>query len=75
MTTRSGATYTAMEDRGTHPEGGPAESQRTTGGTLPELASITEMVRVMIEDRERREREIAEDRERRDREIAEERNR
>ena len=75
MTTRSGATYKAMEDRGTHAEGGPTESQRTTGGTLPELASITEMVRVMIEDRERREREIADDRERRDREIAEERKR
>ena len=61
-----------MEDHGTHAEGGPTESQRTTGGTLPELASITEMVRVMIEDRERREREIAKDRER---EIAEERER
>ena len=64
-----------MEDHGTHAEGGPVKSQRTTGGTLPDLASITEMVRVMIEYRERREREIAEDRERRDREIAEERKR
>ena len=42
-----------MEDQGTHAEVTPAESQRTTGGNLPELASLTEMVRVMIEDRER----------------------
>ena len=75
MTTRSGATYRAMEDQGTHTEGAPAEGQRTTGGTLPELASFTEMVRVMIEDRECREREIAEERQRRDREITEERER
>ena len=46
-----------MEDRGTHAEGGPAESQRTTGGTLPELASITEMVHAMLDDRERWERD------------------
>ena len=64
-----------MEDQGTHAEVTPAESQRTTGGNLPELASLTEMVRVTIEDRERREREIAEERERREREIAEERDR
>ena len=51
----------------------PAGSQRTTGGALPEIASLTEMVRVMIQDRERREREIAEERARRDEEREEER--
>ena len=75
MATRSGAAFKPMEEQGTHAEGTPAESQGTTGGTLPELANLTELVRVMREDRERREREIAEERERRDREIAEERNR
>ena len=64
-----------MEGQGTHAEISPAEGQRTTGGNLPELASLTEMVHVMIEDREHREREIAEERESREREIAEERDR
>jgi hypothetical protein len=44
-----------MEDQGTHAERAPAKGQRNTGGTLLELASFTEMVRVMIEDQERRE--------------------
>lgn len=39
------------------------------------MSSLTDMVRLMIEDRERREREVVEERERRDREIAEERRR
>jgi hypothetical protein len=46
-----------MEDQGTHAKGAPAESQRTTGGALPELGHLTEMVRVMMQDQERRERE------------------
>ena len=76
MSTRSGVTYKAMsEEQHTHAEGPPAEGPTTTGNTLPELSGLTEMVRVMIEDRERREQEIALERERRDREIAEERNR
>ena len=41
----------------------------------PEVASLTDMVRVMIEDRERREKEFAEERARREREVAEERQR
>ena len=73
MTTRSGASYRRMEDQRTHAEDVPAGSQRTTGGALPEIASLTEMVRVMIQDRERREREIAEERARRDEEREEER--
>ena len=59
-----------MEEQNTHAEGTPAEGPTNT---LPELSSLTEMVRIMIEDRGRREREIALERERRDREIAEER--
>ena len=54
-----------MEEPSTHAEGTPAEGQRTTGDTLPEIASLTEMVRVMIQDRERREKDIAEERIRR----------
>ena len=73
MTTRSGASYRRMEDQRIHAEDVPAGSQRTTGGALPEIASLTEMVRVMIQDRERREREIAEERARRDEEREEER--
>ena len=56
-------------------EGTPAEGPTTTGNALPELTSLTEMIRVMIEDRERREKEIAQERERRDRELAEDRRR
>ena len=59
-----------MEDTGT-----PAESQTTTGSALPEIASLTDMVRVMIQDPERREREIAEERVRREQERVEERSR
>ena len=59
-----------MENTGT-----PAESQTTTCSALPEIASLTEMVRVMIQDRERREREIAEERVRRKQERVEERSR
>lgn len=59
-----------MEDQGTRAA---PESQTTTGRNRPELASLTEMIRIMIEDRERRERVITEERGRRKREIAEER--
>jgi hypothetical protein len=45
------------------------------GNALPELTSLTEMVRVMMEDRECQEREIAEERERRNREVSLERER
>ena len=73
MTTRSGTNYKAMEEQNTHAEGTPAEGPTTTGNSLLELSSLMEMVRIMIEGRERREREIALEREQRDREIAEER--
>ena len=33
-----------MEEQGTHAEGAPADGQRTTGGTLPELANLTEQM-------------------------------
>ena len=62
-----------MEDRGTYIEGAPAKGQKTTGGTLPELANPKDTVRVMIEDRECREKEIVKERQRRGREITEER--
>ena len=57
-----------MEEPGTRTEGPPAEGQRTTGDNRSEIASLIEMVRVMIQDRERQEREITEERERRERE-------
>ena len=56
-----------------HAEGTSADGSRTTGNALPEFAGLTEMVRTLIEDRERREREIAEERERMDRLREEER--
>ena len=46
-----------MEGRGTHAESVPAEGQRTMGGALPELANLMDMVRVMMEDRERHKRD------------------
>ena len=61
MTTRSGALYKPMDEQGTHAANAPAKGQTTTGGTLPELANLTDMVRVMMQDRERREREISEE--------------
>ena len=59
-----------MEGPNTQPAGplaeGQAHTERTTAGmptvtgnALPELTSLTEMVRVLIEDRERWERETA----------------
>jgi hypothetical protein len=59
----------------THAKGTTAGTPTVTGNALPELTSLTEMVRVLIEDRERRERETAQERERRDREFALERER
>ena len=75
MTTRSRTTYKPMENQDTHAEDAPAERQGTTGGTLPELTSLMEMVRVMIVDRERREQEIAEERQHRNREDRDRRER
>ena len=63
MTTRSGATYKPMEEPGTRTEEPPAKGQRTTGDNRSEIASLTEMVRIMIQDWERQEREITEERE------------
>ena len=65
VTTISGAPCKLMEDKGTLAEAAPIESGRTTGGAMPEVTSLMEKVRVMIEDREHRERVIAEDRDRR----------
>ena len=70
MTTRSGTNYKAMENRDTHAEGTGPE---TSGNALPELSSLTELVRAMIADREQREREIAREREQREIERAAER--
>lgn len=69
MNTPSGTTYKAIEEQDAHAEG----ALRTTGSALPELSSLTEMVRVMIPNREQQEREIALERQLSDREIAEER--
>ena len=87
MTTRSGTSFRTMEGQSTdsvrppaeepaaRTEGTPVEGPMTTGYALPELTSLTEMIKVMIEDRERREKEIAQERERRDGEMAEDRRR
>lgn len=64
-----------MENQDTHAEGTPAEGSETTGNALPELSSLTELVRAMIADREQREREIAREREQREIERAAERER
>ena len=74
MTTRSGSNYKAgMEEPNTHAEGPRTEEQTASGRALPEISSLTDILRVMMEDRERREREIAEERERREREKRERR--
>ena len=58
MTTRSGATYKPMEQqRDSHTEGGAAKGRATTSTALTEISQLTEMVRVMMEERECRERE------------------
>ena len=65
MTTRSGQNYKAKmsTERDTHAEGQRTE-EPSASGALPEMSSLTDMVRLMIEDRERREREVVEERER-----------
>ena len=64
-----------MEEEGTRAANAPARGQEQTTGGMPDIASLTEMVRVMIQDRERREKEIADERTRHDRERDEERRR
>ena len=64
MTTRSGTTYKQMEEQTTHAEGTTADGPMTRGNALPELASLTQLIHVMVGDRERRDKEIAEERER-----------
>ena len=53
-----------MEEPGTHTKELPAVGQRTMGDNWSKIASLTEMVRVMTQDREHRDREIAKERER-----------
>ena len=75
MSTRSGTNYKPIMSTGdTHAEDTRAEHSPMPG-VLPEMSNLTDMVRTMIEDRERREKEFAQERERRDREMAEERER
>ena len=68
MTTRSGKNYTAMSDReetAVHTAGDQEAATGVSRGTpLPsrEPVSVEEMLRVMIEDRKRREEEIADER-------------
>ena len=68
MTTRSGKNYTAMSDReetAVHTAGDQEAAAGVSRGTpLPsrEPVSVEEMLRVMIEDRKRREEEIADER-------------
>ena len=67
MTTRSGTTFKPVE--GTtrilpaegltaHAKGMPAQGLTTMRYALPELSSLTEMVKTLLSDRERREKEI-----------------
>ena len=67
MTTRSGTSYKRMEGQSHHrpptegptrDEGTPAEGPTNTGNALPELNSLMEILHIMLEDRERHEREI-----------------
>ena len=73
MTTRSGTPFKPMDSATErlpaegHAEGTPTEGPTTTGHTLPEVASLTEMVKILISDHERREGEMAAERERMDR--------
>ena len=74
MTTRSGTTYKpTMSTEHTHDEELPARHAITSEEDASETLSLAELVRVMIEDREQRDREVAEEQERHEREIAEER--
>ena len=75
MTTRSGTAFKPMEGTAqrlpaegptAHAEGMPAQGLTTTRYPLPELASLTEMVKMLLNDRERREKEIAAEHERMD---------
>ena len=81
MTTRAGRTYKPTMEERTSAEHRTAEGSDHSGAAtppaaaIPEVGTIADVVRVMIEDRERREKEIAEERRRHDRERAEERRR
>ena len=74
MTTRSGATYKPMEQQQEfRAEGTPADDRATMGtNSLPEVPNLAD---VIMEDRDRREREFAMERERMDRLREEDRRR
>ena len=61
-----------MSTEDVHAESPRAEDTITSGGDLPGMSGIADMLRIMIEDRERREREFAEERERREKQRGEE---
>ena len=81
MTTRVGRKHKPSMDERTSAEhriaqgNGHSEGATPPAAAIPEVASIADMVRVMIEDREQHEKEIAEEWRRHDRERAEERRR
>ena len=73
MTTRSGQSYKgAMSTEDTREETPRTEETITSGSELSGMSSIVEMMRTLIEDRERREQAFAEERERRERQRQEE---
>ena len=74
MTTRLGHSYKPAMNTDASTENSTFEGD-TSGTAEPAMSNLAELLRVMIEDRERREQEIAEERKQRDREIAEERER
>ena len=82
MTTRSGVTFKpTMENE--HPDAGDYSTQEDTAREgaaprpteIPDIVGIVDMMRIMIQDRERREQEVAEERRIREAERAEERRR
>lgn len=81
MTTRSGRAYkrlsmsdledaTEVAPESTGDRGGASEEQGSSGGSpRRETSEMTTLIQMLIEDRRRREAEVAEDRERREREM------
>ena len=69
MTTRSGATYKpAMEEE--QEEGAANDEAARTGATGGESAPLTDLVRLLMEDRRQRDEELAEERRRRELEAS-----
>ena len=69
MTTRSGAMYQS-ETEGGRVKGAADEDAARTGATDAEAASLTDLVRMLMEDRRRRDEELADEQRRRELEAS-----